>query len=72
MSRTSGRAVFYGIGVMKVMRIPKLGGIFDNGSNVSGQYKNIKLIILTRKNFEKLLTFSVSDICHIHALLMET
>ena len=34
-------------------RISNLRGTFDYGSNVSGEYKNIKLVILQSKSFEK-------------------
>ena len=44
---------------MNMMRVPNLSGNFDSGPNVSGEYKNIKIIILTGKSFKKQFTFPV-------------
>ena len=54
-----------------MIRIPKLSGTFDYGPNVRGEYKNIKIIILTGKGFEKQFTFPVSDTGYISTMRME-
>ena len=53
--------LFFHINVTMMMRSPNLGGTFDYGSFVSGENKNINLITLTRKNFEKHFTFPMTD-----------
>ena len=44
-----------------MIEIPNLSGTFDNGPYISGEYENIKNVILIGKSFEKLLTFPVSN-----------
>ena len=44
-----------------MMRISNLSGTFDYGPNLSGEYKNTKIVILTGKSFQKQLIFPVHD-----------
>ena len=48
-----------------MMRILNLSGIFSYGPNLIGDYKNIIIVILTGKSFEKQFNFPVSDAGHI-------
>ena len=50
---------------MNMIRISKLSGTFDYGPNANGDYKNIKIVILIGKSFEKQFTFPVSDTGYI-------
>ena len=48
-----------------MMKIPNLSGTFNYGPDLGGEYKNIKIVILTGKSFDKQFTFSVSDTGYI-------